>query len=127
MRGWFPKLDWIIVGGESGKGARPMHPDWARSIRDHCAAAGVPFFFKQWGAWGPDPGPPKHGPDLIMRGQAQCAVLKDGHWIYHASGYAPQDFSGPEWMYRLGKHRAGRLLDDVEHNGMPVPREVPFS
>jgi protein gp37 len=44
---------WIIVGGESGPGARPMHPDWARSIRDQCQPAGVPFFFKQWGthAW----------------------------------------------------------------------------
>jgi protein gp37 len=41
-------LDWVIVGGESGPGARPMHPDWARSLRDQCAAAGVPFFFKQW-------------------------------------------------------------------------------
>jgi protein gp37 len=45
------QLDWIIVGGESGPGARPMHPDWARSIRDQCQAAQVPFFFKQWGAW----------------------------------------------------------------------------
>ncbi|TAM97291.1 MAG: phage Gp37/Gp68 family protein [Rhizobiaceae bacterium] len=45
------KLDWIIVGGESGPGARPMRPDWTRSIRDQCAGAGVPFFFKQWGEW----------------------------------------------------------------------------
>ena len=44
-------LDWVIVGGESGAGARPMHPDWARSLRDQCAAADVPFFFKQWGEW----------------------------------------------------------------------------
>jgi len=46
-------LDWVIVGGESGPGARPTHPDWARSIRLQCQAAGVPFFFKQWGEWGP--------------------------------------------------------------------------
>lgn len=45
--------DWAIVGGESGTGARPMHPDWARSLRDQCAAASVPFFFKQWGEWRP--------------------------------------------------------------------------
>lgn len=44
---------WVIVGGESGGPARPMHPDWARSIRDQCADAGVPFHFKQWGEWGP--------------------------------------------------------------------------
>lgn len=47
------RLDWIIVGGESGKNARPMHPEWARSIRDQCRAAGTAFFFKQWGAWLP--------------------------------------------------------------------------
>ena len=43
------RLNWVVVGGESGKGARPMHPNWVRTIRDQCAAAGVPFFFKQWG------------------------------------------------------------------------------
>jgi protein gp37 len=42
-------ISWVIVGGESGHGARPIHPDWVRSLRDQCAAAGVPFFFKQWG------------------------------------------------------------------------------
>src|SRR3546814_12705624 len=46
-----PGLDWVICGGESGSGARPMHPDWARGLRDQCSAAGVPFFFKQWGAF----------------------------------------------------------------------------
>lgn len=49
----YPSLDWVIMGGESGPGARPMHPDWARSTRDQCQAAGVPFFFKQWGEWAP--------------------------------------------------------------------------
>lgn len=48
-----PRVDWVIVGGESGPGARPMHPDWARSLRDQCNAAGVPFLFKQWGEWIP--------------------------------------------------------------------------
>ena len=46
-----PRLDLVIVGGESGKNARPMHPDWARSLRDQCVSAEVPFFFKQWGEW----------------------------------------------------------------------------
>lgn len=45
------KIDWLIVGGESGPGARPMHPSWVRSVRDQCRAAGTAFFFKQWGAW----------------------------------------------------------------------------
>jgi protein gp37 len=49
-------IHWVIVGGESGPGARPMHPDWARSVRDQCAAAGVAFFFKQWGGRTPKAG-----------------------------------------------------------------------
>jgi len=47
----YPGIDWTIVGGESGPGARPMHPDWVRSLRDQCVAAGVPFHFKAWGEW----------------------------------------------------------------------------
>ena len=45
------EIDWVIVGGESGHGARPMHLDWARGVRDQCVDADVPFFFKQWGAY----------------------------------------------------------------------------
>lgn len=44
-------IDWVIAGGESGPGARPMHPNWVRSIRDQCLKAGIAFFFKQWGSW----------------------------------------------------------------------------
>lgn len=46
---------WVVAGGESGPGARPMHPDWPRSLRDECTAVGTAFFFKQWGAWAPTP------------------------------------------------------------------------
>ena len=46
-------IDAVILGAETGPGARPMHPDWVRSVRDQCAAAGVPFFFKGWGEWIP--------------------------------------------------------------------------
>jgi len=46
-------IDWVIGGGESGPGARPMHPDWARTIRDQAQSAGIPFHFKQWGKWAP--------------------------------------------------------------------------
>ena len=49
-------IHWVIVGGESGPDARPMRPEWALAVRDRCAAAGVDFWFKQWGAWGPDGG-----------------------------------------------------------------------
>jgi len=47
-----PSINWVIAGGESGAHARPSHPDWFRSLREQCAAAGVPFLFKQWGEWG---------------------------------------------------------------------------
>lgn len=123
------KLDWIIVGGESGPGARPMHPDWARSLRDQCQAAGVAFHFKQWGEWGPDTGPlddcyPNSTirRDPIMEGDARCAVLVDGAWQHFESGYgAPIELcSGPgDFVYRLGKRRNGRLLDGREWNEVP--------
>jgi protein gp37 len=47
-------IHWVIVGGESGRGARPMNPEWVRKVRDQCNEGAVPFFFKQWGAWGSD-------------------------------------------------------------------------
>jgi len=91
-------LDWIIVGGESGRGARPMNSDWARSIRDQCADAGVAFFFKQWGEWLPV----SQAPDNLTSN----AVLDAGGSVSYGG-------------YKLGKSRAGRLLDGREHNDMP--------
>lgn len=90
-------LHWVIVGGESGPGARPMHPDWARSLRDQCAAAGVPLHFKQWGEWVP------------MMGHVE-GVPVTGPKFTHPDGTI---------MGRAGKKAAGRLLDGVEHNGFP--------
>jgi len=87
----FP-LDWVVVGGESGPGARPMHPDWARGIRDACVAASVPFFFKQWGEYvAPDQMPE----DTFMS------------WDV-VNGTSAYDRTAP---WRMGKKRAGRLLD----------------
>lgn len=113
-------LDLIIGGGESGPGARPMHPDWARQIRDDCAAAGVPFFFKQWGAWGPDHG--DGGLASLNRFlAARTAHLVDGDWRYDMWASDPgRRFDADVFM--VGKKVAGRLLDDVEHNAMPEGR-----
>lgn len=109
-------IDWVIVGGESGPGARPMHPDWARSLRDQCAAAGVPFHFKQWGEWISVYDRDRDDPEWNQ-------VPKPGdwdrkRWLNLAGG---QGFHGEKlnMMRKVGKKRAGRLLDGVEHNGMP--------
>jgi protein gp37 len=91
-------IDWVICGGESGPGARPMHPDWVRSLRDQCAAAGVPFHFKQWGEWAPN---------------CLCDTA-------HAHRDTPRPVSGkPGCMFRCGTKAAGRQLDGIEHNGAP--------
>jgi protein gp37 len=108
------QLDWVIVGGESGPGARSMHPEWARSLRDQCAAASVPFFFKQWGEWIPsDPqsacGNPRSG-WMPLRGNAKRSYPKEE--LYPENGAA--------FVEPVGKAKAGRLLDGVEHNGFPT-------
>jgi protein gp37 len=101
-------IDQLITEGESGPGARPMHPDWARNDRDWCQDNGVAFFFKQWGAWGPDTkvwkrGIPTHqfdtGRDVLQR-------------------YIP--------VYRAGKKANGRLLDGREWNEMPESHSTSF-
>lgn len=109
------KLDWVVCGGESGRDARPMHVDWARRLRDQCAAAGVPFLFKQFGEWAP-------GTKVEARsGCVETATLFDGKWVHGVENLADEDLhvdDEPD-MYRIGKKAAGRLLDGVEHNGYP--------
>lgn len=96
-----PLIDWVIAGGESGSQARPMHPDWARSLRDQCAAAGVPFFFKQWGEFAP-----------MSDDALKAWVAQHGRAVTGFSGYG-------ETLWRVGKKSAGRLLDGREHNEFP--------
>lgn len=102
----FRYIDWVIVGGESGPSARPMHPDWARSLRDQCQTAGVPFLFKQWGEWGTTPGHGAHYP---------AGIAPDGSWV----GAEDQFTEDCALMYRVGKKAAGRLLDGREWNEVP--------
>jgi protein gp37 len=73
---WRP-LDWVIAGGEVGAGARPTDPDWVRGLRDRCAAAGVPFFFKQWGEWAPAPDD-TFGRRMVRLGRRAAGRLVDG-------------------------------------------------
>ena len=84
------RVDWVIAGGESGHKARPMHPDWARVLRDQCSAGSVAFHFKQWGHWRPDY---ENAPSTRRRVAVGNAV---GTRVT---------------LVRMGKHAAGRELD----------------
>lgn len=103
--GWLPvcerhkPLHWVIAGGESGRGARAMHPNWARSLRDQCTAAGASFFFKQWGEWLPE----NQAADKV----ALCMGARH-EYVDHMR------------MFKLGKHVAGRLLDGQEWSQWPA-------
>lgn len=97
-----PEFDAVILGGETGSGARPMHPDWVRSVRDQCAAAGVPFFFKGWGEWAPS--------QLQM--VEGCVNHTNGHYWYEF------DPSCKGKMKKLGR-KCGRLLDGRTHDDLP--------
>lgn len=110
------QVDWTIVGGESGPGARPMHPDWVRSIRDQCVAARVPFFFKQWGEHGYEYDRDRDDPDMR---RCEKWGKTPGQWINLAGG---KGFHGERvhYAHRVGKKSAGRLLDGREWNEMPA-------
>lgn len=122
-------VDWVIAGGESGPGARPMHPDWARQLQRQCAAAGVPFLFKQWGAYQPsfpqyaeEYGLPEG--DMMCSGRdfpAEGVLYRDGYF-YDGVTYQPHVGAGAYWVENVGKKAAGRLLDGIEHNGFPEVR-----
>lgn len=93
-------VNWVIVGGESGPHARPMHPDWARSIRDQCKEARVPFLFKQWG-------------EYVPHGQAPNISTRGGD--FHTWSNSPFD-----WSKRVGKKQAGRELDGRTWDEFPL-------
>ena len=115
---WLDGLDWVIVGGESGKGARPMHPDWACQIRDQCAVADVPFFFKQWGDWEIALDRDHDDPDWRLDYTNDYVDHGKSRWLNLEGGCG---FHGERFhvMRKVGTKRAGRLIDGVEHNAMP--------
>lgn len=145
----FVGLDWVVVGGESGSKARPMHPDWARSLRDQCVAAGVPYFFKQWGEWSPFATEAHYDKDSTMPGNAEviggnCGGLsgygapfkhKEDRVYANVSRHEDKpkmvevlDMPDHKWgkdsllqmtYLRVGKKRAGRLLDGREWDQFP--------
>ncbi len=115
-QGVYNIIDWVVAGGESGSGARPMHPDWARSLRDQCAAAATPFLFKQWGEHLPEYDRDRDDPDWERCPEWSC---KPGRWLNLRGGHG---FHGERvhYAHRVGKARAGRLLDGQQHDGFPA-------
>lgn len=112
-------IDWVIVGGESGTGARPMHPNWVRSLRDQCKAADVPFFFKQWGEWAPQIGAIDLY-DFEPQSKYRWAAWDDDVWDYWDRPSWCDDLGAAEdCCVRVGKRRAGADLDGVEHREFP--------
>ena len=95
------RLHWVIAGGESGNrnSVRPMHPDWVRSLRDQCALANVPFFFKQWG-------------DFLPIGQDQ--------WVSENEFFDFTIYNHKEFYHKLGKSKAGNYLDGKQHLNFPM-------
>ncbi len=102
-------LDWLIVGGESGPKARPIHPDWVRGLRDQCTATDTPFFFKQWGEWGFAGG--------------DCTHMLSINGNLTTLGNAPGDADWP--CAKIGKRKAGHLLDGVAHREFPAQTTKP--
>lgn len=88
-------IDLVTLAGETGPGARPLHPDWVRSVRDQCDAANVLFYFKQWGEW---------------------AEIDWDNWPSRTARYV---YIYPTGMVRIGRKRTGRILDGKEHNDLP--------
>lgn len=107
-------LDWVIAGGESGPKARPMHPDWVRSLRDQCQAAGVPFFFKQWGEYEP----------------GISTTFQKGRFTW-VDGVSSEEFYRRDYdmrfMARVGKKAAGAVLDGREWREFPTIGNAPAS
>ena len=129
-RGTCGRVDWVICGGESGPGARPMNRNWVCSLRDQCAAERVPFFFRQWGEWMPVSGKADDSGLIGENGESFAFSEVPPEWVDgkpHGKWWQVCE----EWFglfYRAGKASSGRLLDGRLHDGLPaLPAEVPHA
>lgn len=141
----YPSVDWVIAGGESGPNARPMHPDWARSLRDQCEAAGTAYFFKQWGEWVPfattafpftsekreggECGGPSVLHDFKFKDGVQTCLAGYGsqNKVLQNKRHELRQLDEPwgvgkhtQTVVKVGSKKAGRLLDGKVHDAFPV-------
>jgi len=107
-------IDWVIVGGESGNKARPMHPDWVRAIKDQCVGEEIPFFFKQWGQWHPFYDRDKDDPDWRN-------IPKESNKICRIDLTGQHGFHGERVVYfnKVGKQKSGSMIDNSIHHYFP--------
>lgn len=110
-------IHWVIAGGESGPNARPMHPDWARSLRDQCEAAGVPFYFNGWGEWWPVD--VERAVAESIKPTEDVGVRADGSVWKGSMNCSYTSFPDTKAMWKIGKARSGRLLDWREWSQFP--------
>ncbi|MEX5515681.1 DUF5131 family protein [Pseudophaeobacter sp. 1A09344] len=111
-----PKIDWVICGGESGTNARPMHPDWARDLREQCRSAGTSFFFKQWGNWSAEIDRDRDDPDWRAD---YSKASREGWTILYAEGGTGFHGDRVHLMKRAAKEATGRTLDGQQWNEVP--------
>ena len=105
-------IDWVICGGESGSKARPMHPDWTRSLRDQCKKIGTPFFFKQWGEYTPN--------NSNTKWYKNIGISEDGGLFNKEIDLDAWQGRNFKLMFKVGKSKTGNLLEGKEHNEMPT-------
>jgi protein gp37 len=110
-------LDWVIVGGESGTGARPMHTAWAQALRDQCHAAGVPFLFKQWGEWREPLAGEEFDTSMGRAAKPPAFILSETGTVHC---FENERIVNGKAVIKVGKKTAGRLLDGREWNEVPT-------
>jgi len=124
----------VILGGQTGPGARPLHPDWVRKVRDQCAEARVPFYFKQWGEWVPWSGagytPKSYRPMDADGIWMQPYSDRSAEWwtpaqirAASAPALAQATTGNSECMSKVPKKRAGRILDGRTHDALAWPQQ----
>lgn len=121
------KLDWVIIGGESGQNARPCHPMWVRNLVNNCRLFNAPIMFKQWGEWGPaEEISDESRSEWVNSDKDTKSLLMMSDGSSKETFFGPRTPFEPAWatpgkalMLKLGKHKTGRFIDENEYLEYP--------